>query len=141
VKMGAIFASLDKDDDVLNVGINRAVDALAKKLDSIRSLGAHPQGGEPVVVRKGRFGPYIQHGNTVANLPREVTMEEIGLGEAVALLQTKGKTLKPKAGARKAAKAKPAAKPAAASATPKPKPKPKNAKKPAPKRAAKAKAG
>ena len=115
VKMGAIFASLDKDDDVLHVGLNRAVDALAKKLDSIRSLGAHPGDREPVVVRKGRFGPYIQHGTTVANLPKDVGMDDIGLEDAVALLKERGKTLKPRPGSKKpAAKAKPASKPKAA---------------------------
>ncbi len=137
VKMGAIFASLDKDDDVLSVGINRAVDALAKKLDSVRSLGPHPKGGEPVVVRKGRFGPYIQHGGTVANLPRDLGMDAIGLDEAVVLLQTKGKVLKPRPGAKKVAKAKPAkaaAKPVSAPST-KPKAKTTTAKKPAPKKA------
>src|SRR3954451_19125402 len=106
VKMGAIFASLDRDDDVLAVGLNRAVDALAKKLDSVRTLGPHPGNKEPVVVRKGRFGPYVQHSSTVENLPRDVTMDDIALDTAVALLAQKGKTLKPKGGRKKAAPAK-----------------------------------
>ncbi len=116
VKMGGIFASLDGDDDVLSVGINRAVDALAKKLESIRALGNHPGDKEPVVVRKGRFGPYVQHGNMVANLPRDVAMGEIELADAVALLKEKGKTLKPRPGAKKSAKPKAAAKPKALAA-------------------------
>ena len=70
VKMGAIFASLDRDDDVLHIGLNRAMDLIGKKQDSIRNLGSHPKDGEPVVARKGRFGPYAQWGKTVANLPR-----------------------------------------------------------------------
>ena len=96
VKMGGVFASLDRDDDVLVVGLNRAVDLLAKKLASVRALGPHPQGGEPVLVRKGRFGPYVQHGNMVANLPRDVAMDDLTLAEAVALLAGKGKQLKPR---------------------------------------------
>ena len=123
VKMGAIFASLDKDDDVLSVGINRAVDAIAKKLDSVRTLGPHPGDKELVAVRKGRFGPYVQHGNMVANLPRDVAMTDITLAEAVALLAAKGKTLKPKPGRGKKA----AAKPKTAKATPKKPAKPKTA--------------
>jgi DNA topoisomerase-1 len=114
VKMGGVFASLDKDDDVLVVGLNRAVDVLAKKLASVRTLGPHPQGGEPVLVRKGRFGPYAQHGNKVANLPRDVLMDDMTMEQAVALLAEKGKLLKPKPGAkgRKPVKAKAAPKPA-----------------------------
>ena len=98
VKMGPVYASLDKDDDVLTVGLNRAVVLLARKLDSVRALGEHPKGGE-VTVRKGRFGPYVQHGTTVANLPRGVTMETIGLDEALRLLAEKGKPLAGRRGA------------------------------------------
>ena len=135
VKMGAIFASLDADDDVLSVGVNRAVDALAKKLDSVRSLGTHPGDKAPVVVRKGRFGPYVQHGTTVATLPKDVGMDEIGLDDAVALLKERGKVLKGRGGAKKTvAKARPAAKPATAKAAA---PKKASPKKPAARKTAK----
>ncbi|MDX5930272.1 type I DNA topoisomerase [Acidiphilium acidophilum] len=131
VKMGPIFASLDKDDDVLAVGLNRAVMVLAKKQEGIRELGPHPKGGDPVMVRKGRFGPYAQHGKTVANLPRGTELDTITLDEAIALLAEKGKTLAPKG--KKGGKAparKPAAEggaPAKAAARPKPTAKPKAA--------------
>ncbi|HEX2939529.1 MAG TPA: type I DNA topoisomerase, partial [Rhodopila sp.] len=104
VRMGAVFGSLDKDDDILALGLNRAVDLLARKLASVRTIGPHPADKELVSVRKGRFGPYVQHGNTVANLPRGVAMEDIGLDDAVALLAEKGKPLKPRGGAKKGAK-------------------------------------
>ncbi len=121
VKMGAIFASLEKDDDILEVGMNRAVDVLGKKLASVRTLGDHPKDREPVLVRKGRFGPYVQHGQTVANLPRDRTMEEFTLDEAVPLLAERGKPLKPRGKKGAAAKAKPARKAAPAVAeAPKP---------------------
>ena len=104
IKMGAIYASLDKDDDVLSIGLNRAVDAIQKKLESVRSMGPHPKTAEPITIKKGRFGPYVQSGNVVANLPRGVMMDEITVDEAVALLAEKGKPLKAKPGARKPAK-------------------------------------
>ncbi len=146
VKMGAIYASLDKDDDVLHVGLNRAMDLIGKKQDSIRSLGDHPKDSAPVVARKGRFGPYAQWGQMVANLPRGMELAEVTLAEAVALLAEKGKVLAPKGkkGAKKpAARAKAA--PVTADAPPKPKvkarpkPKAKTAAKSKPKPAAKAK--
>ena len=111
VRMGGVFASLDKDDDLLTVGLNRAVDVLAQKLASVRAMGPHPADKEPVLVRKGRFGPYAQHGNKVATLPRDLTMDDITMDQAVALLAEKGKLLKPRGGkkpaARKAAKSPP----------------------------------
>ncbi|GBR46465.1 type I DNA topoisomerase [Neokomagataea thailandica] len=94
VKMGAIFGTLDKDDDVLTVGLNRAVDSLAKKLASIRTLGAHPKDNEPVMVRKGRFGPYVQHEQMIATLAKDRSMDDVTLDEALALLAEKGKPLK-----------------------------------------------
>jgi DNA topoisomerase-1 len=118
IRMGSVYASLDRDDDVLNVGANRAVDLLAKKLAGVRTLGAHPKDNEAVMVKKGRFGPYVQHGKVVANLPRQVTMDDITLEAGIQLLAEKGKELKPKAGARgkAGAKAKAPAKPAKAAA-------------------------
>ena len=112
VKMGAIFASLDSDDDVLSIGVNRAVDALQKKLDSVRSLGPHPKTAEPLLVKKGRFGPYVQGGNIVANVPRGLTMDEVTAEQAVAWLTEKGKPLKAR-GAKKTAARRPAKKPPA----------------------------
>jgi len=104
VKMGAIFGSLDRDDDVLALGLNRAVDLIARKMASVRNVGEHPKDKAPISVRKGRFGPYVQHGTTVANLPRGVAMEDVTLDDAVALLAEKGKTLKPRGGKKAAAK-------------------------------------
>ena len=130
VKMGAIFASLDRDDDVLHLGLNRAMDLIAKKQDSLRSLGSHPKDAAPVVARKGRFGPYAQWGQMVANLPRGVELSEVTLDQAVALLAEKGKVLIPKgkkgAAAKKAAakaKAPPVVKEPPAKLKPKARPK------------------
>jgi len=116
VRMGSTYKSLDADDDVLSVGLNRAVALLAEVKPRGRSLGEHPQGGA-VEVRRGRFGPFILHGNRVANVPRGTDMEAVTLEQAVSLLAEKGKELKPKAGrggARSRASAKGAAKGAAA---------------------------
>jgi DNA topoisomerase I len=130
VRMGSVYGSLDPDDDVLTIGMNRAMDLLAKKLAGVRALGAHPKDAQAVMVKRGRFGPYVQHNSTVANVPRGVAMEDMTLDDAVALLAEKGKPLKPKA--RKSAPAKKAAPPAKAAAEPRKAP----AKKAAPKKAA-----
>ena len=111
VRMGAIYGSLDRDDDVLAIGINRAVDLIARKMASVRNLGAHPGDKELMSVRKGRFGPYVQHGKMVANLPRGVMMEDITPEEAVALLAEKGKQLRPRGAAGRRGRKAPAARP------------------------------
>jgi DNA topoisomerase I len=118
VRMGAIFGSLDRDDDVLSIGLNRGVDLIARKMASVRNLGQHPADKELISVRKGRFGPYVQHAKMVANLPRGVMMDDITLDEAVALLAEKGKQLRPRGAGRRGGRGAPAAKPEPAAATP-----------------------
>ena len=84
------YTSLPAEDDVLTIGLNRAVTILAEaKPATGRELGAHPEDGKPVVVRKGRFGPYVKHGKTNATLPRGMEMETIDMAQAVALLAAK----------------------------------------------------
>jgi DNA topoisomerase-1 len=86
-----------------------------------------------VVARKGRFGPYAQWGNVVANLPRGEELSEFTLDQAVALLAEKGKILAPKGKKGAAKKAAPKATKAAAAAPvakPAVKAKPKAKKKP-----------
>ncbi|MGH7081310.1 MAG: topoisomerase C-terminal repeat-containing protein, partial [Acetobacteraceae bacterium] len=106
VRIGSVFASLDRDDDVLAIGLNRAVDVLAKKLASLRSIGQHPGDGEDVLVRKGRFGLYVQHGRKVATLPRGTALDAVTLDEAIALLAEKGRTLGRRKESRAGVKAK-----------------------------------
>ena len=68
------------------------LEALAE-LEFPKTLGAHPSDGEPVVVRKGRYGPYLEHGDTTARLDpdEDVPPGEIELEAAVVLLEEKGK--------------------------------------------------
>ncbi|WP_421988491.1 type I DNA topoisomerase [Roseococcus sp.] len=108
LKMGALSKSLDRDDDPLTIGLNRAVDLMASAKPRGITIGDHPKGGI-VEVRRGRFGPYLMHGTRVANLPRGVEMEAVTLDEAVALLAEKGKELPPQKGRGKKAPARKAA--------------------------------
>jgi DNA topoisomerase-1 len=98
LKMGALSKSLDRDDDPLTIGLNRAVALLADAKPRGITLGEHPKGGA-VEVRRGRFGPFLLHaspkGGRVANLPRGTEMEAVTLEEAITLLAEKGKDLPP----------------------------------------------
>ncbi len=86
------YVSLKGDDDILTIGANRAIDLLAEAAikSSARTLGAHPTDGLPVIVRRGRFGGYVQHGKVRANLPKGADLKAVGLDEAVALLAERG---------------------------------------------------
>ena len=67
---------------------------MAKKRASISNLGADPKDGDRVMIRKGRCGPYAQHGQLIANMHKDQDMNEIKLDAAVALRGEKGKPLK-----------------------------------------------
>ena len=85
-----------RDDDVLAIGANRAIDLIvAKELgggfrrgaaDPGRPLGADPASGATIVVKAGRFGPYVTDGATNATLPRTTPPEAVTLDEALALI-------------------------------------------------------
>ncbi|ALL13704.1 type I DNA topoisomerase [Caulobacter henricii] len=143
------YANLENPEDVFDIGLNRAVALLADKragggrpqrgqAAALAELGNHPEDGKPVRVLSGRFGPYIKHGDTNANVPKGADPAALTLDEAVVLLAervAKGGGKKPakKAAAKKApAKATAKAK-AADGAAPAKKP---AAKKPAAKKAA-----
>ncbi|GGC41040.1 DNA topoisomerase 1 [Siccirubricoccus deserti] len=139
IKVGSTYQSLEPGDDVLSLGMNRAMELLAKARAKVRFLGQHPKDGVAVEIRKGRFGPYAQHGKTVANLPRNLAMEDATLEQAVTLLAEKGKELKPLAKGRGKAAATKRSKPngEAAGAEPSAPPAPRKAAAAKPKAAAK----
>jgi len=54
-----------------------------------REVGRHPEDGEPIKAGIGRFGPYVQHGKTYANLESPEEVFAIGLNRAVTLIAEK----------------------------------------------------
>jgi len=112
------YVSLPRGDDVLEIGLNRAVALIADKKGKqaaaapLKALGAHPGDGNPVTVHSGRYGPYVKHGRIMASLPSGMAPEAVTLEAALPLLEEKA--AKRKTPARKTA-AKPKAAPKAAS--------------------------
>jgi DNA topoisomerase I len=54
-----------------------------------REVGRHPEDGEPIRAGIGRFGPYVQHAKTYANLETGDDVFTIGLNRAVTLIADK----------------------------------------------------
>jgi DNA topoisomerase-1 len=54
-----------------------------------RTVGAHPEDGEPILAGLGRYGPYVQHGKTYASVDGIEEVFEVGLNRAVTLIAEK----------------------------------------------------
>jgi DNA topoisomerase-1 len=136
------YANLESIEDVFSIGLNRAVSVIAEKqlkgkagrnggtAAALKELGEHPDGGGKIVVRDGKYGPYVNFGKVNATLPKGKDPQSVSLEDALALISEKeakgGGGKKPfrkaaaakvpeakKAAAKKPAAKKPAAKKAA----------------------------
>ena len=54
-----------------------------------REVARHPASGEPILAGIGRYGAYVQHGKTYANLGRDDDVLEIGANRAIDLIVAK----------------------------------------------------
>ena len=84
-----------KPDQLTTVGLAEAMDLLSKPKQGrggrgqatvLRELGPHPDDGKPVHILDGRYGPYIKHGDTNANVPRGTAVEAMTMEAAVAAI-------------------------------------------------------
>ncbi len=98
VQHGKTYANLSKGEDVLSIGLNRAVTLIEEKRArgprkgpgaAARSLGEHPEKGGAVVVKSGRYGPYVSHDGINATLASDLTPETISLDQAIGLLEAR----------------------------------------------------
>ena len=92
------FRSIKGDDDVLTVGLERALEMLAVpklgrgKRAPLREIGPHPEDGELVAVFAGPYGHYVKHGKLNASLPEGKAVEDLTMAEALELLAAKQAT-------------------------------------------------
>lgn len=99
------YASLTRDDDVLEIGGNRAIDLIVTKEQgggrgrnaTARELGDHPDGGT-MGVKSGRYGPYVAWNKINATIPRDMDPETLTAEQAVELLKAKVEAKKAEAG-------------------------------------------
>ena len=89
------YRSLEDGDDPLHMTLERALQLLAvpktrrrrAAAEPLRTVGEHPDDGEPITLHKGRYGPYVKHGRLNASLPKGVAAEEVTVSMALELLR------------------------------------------------------
>ncbi len=109
------YANIENVDEVFSIGLNRAVAVIADKIAkgpgrgrtgtpaALATLGNHPADDQPITVRDGKYGPYINHGKTNATLPKGKDPASVTMEEAIELIAAKaGKEPVKKVAAKKA---------------------------------------
>jgi len=95
VKKGSETRSLESEAQLLTLTVEQAEALLAQPKPRrgrgaakppLKELGPDPASGKPIVVKDGRFGPYVTDGETNASLRRGDTPEAITLERATELL-------------------------------------------------------
>ncbi|MFF4876963.1 type I DNA topoisomerase [Micromonospora sp. NPDC000668] len=113
VKRGEEFRSLESEDQMFTVGLDEALALLAAPkargrraaAPPLREMGVDPATEKPLVIKDGRFGPYVTDGEFNASLRRGQTPEALSLEEASEMLaekRAKGPAPRKKAAAKKA---------------------------------------
>jgi DNA topoisomerase-1 len=124
VKRGDDFRSLETDEQMFTVTLDEALALLSAPktrqrraaAPPLRELGNDPLTEKPMVIKDGRFGPYVTDGESNASLRRSQTIEGLTVEEASEMLaekRAKGPAAPKKAAAKKAPAKKAAAKKAA----------------------------
>jgi DNA topoisomerase-1 len=125
LKKGTDTRSLASEDQILRITLPEAQALFAQPKQRrgraaaapLRELGADPSTELPVVVKEGRFGPYVTDGTTNASLRKGDAVESITIERATELLAERraaGPSSRKKAGAKKAGAKKAGAKKAGA---------------------------
>jgi DNA topoisomerase I len=95
VKRGEETRSLESEDLLFTLTVDEALAVLAQPKQRrgrgmakapLRELGADPATGKPIVVKEGRFGPYVTDGETNASLRRTDDVASVTLERATELL-------------------------------------------------------
>ena len=97
LKKGTDSRSLESEDQIFSLTLEQALEIYAQPKTRrgrtakppLKELGTDPNSGKPVVIKDGRFGPYITDGTTNVTVPRASTVEDIDPDQAYTLLAEK----------------------------------------------------
>jgi DNA topoisomerase I len=122
IKRASDSRSIESEEQLFTITLDEAAAILAQPKQRgrraaaappLRELGNDPVSGRPMVVKEGRFGPYVTDGETNASLRRGDSIEELDDERAAEMLAERRARGPAKKTARKAAKKAPAKKAAA----------------------------
>ena len=97
LKKGTYSRTLPVEDAIFDITLEEALAVYAEpkrgrgapSSAALRELGADPVSGKPVVIKDGRFGPYVTDGETNVTLRKDDALESVTLERAAEMLAEK----------------------------------------------------
>ena len=114
VKWGEEIRSIASEQSPLEITLEQAVELLkqpkgrrrAAQATVLREMGKHPVSEQPLVIKSGRFGPYVTDGELNASLRQGMQPETLTVDDAVELLEARAARLAAGGPTRKTARKK-----------------------------------
>jgi DNA topoisomerase-1 len=98
LRRGKETGSLDAEEQLFSISLEDALALFAQPKQRrrrasapLKELGNDPSTGKPLVVRSGRYGPYVTDGEVNASVPKNETVEDLTLEHAASLMEERRK--------------------------------------------------
>jgi DNA topoisomerase-1 len=97
LKKGTDTRTLASEDQIFTITLDEALALFAQPKTgrrrgasaALKEMGPDPETGSPILLKEGRFGPYVTDGTTNASLPRDESVDSISLERSIELLADK----------------------------------------------------
>jgi DNA topoisomerase-1 len=114
LKKGTDTRSLDAEEKIFEIDLEVALARFAepkyggrRAASALKTFDADPVSGKPILLKDGRFGPYVTDGEVNATVPRGMSLDDLDFEAAIQLIADKrAKGPAPKRAVKKKAPAK-----------------------------------
>jgi DNA topoisomerase-1 len=96
LKKGTDTRSLDSEEKIFDIDVEQALALYQqpkyqgrRQAQALQTFEADPVSGKPILLKDGRFGPYVTDGEVNATVPRGLPLEELDFDAAVQLIADK----------------------------------------------------
>ena len=96
VKMGKETRSLESEEHLFTITLEECQALLSqpktrggqsRQAKTLREIGPHPETGDPILLKDGRYGPYVTDGKDNASLRKDDTPADITIDRALELIK------------------------------------------------------
>jgi DNA topoisomerase-1 len=93
LKKGTDTRSLDSEEKIFEIDLEGALARFAepkyggrRQASALKTFDADPVSGKPILLKDGRFGPYVTDGDINATVPRGMSLDDLDFESAVQLI-------------------------------------------------------